>query len=84
MWTESMNYLRRKPIAKYKLTVYLIYTSTNGRGKTIYNAMLSGIKNYTNLPAMCMKNAIDLLKEKGEIVLSISIVSKDEYDATNS
>lgn len=83
MWTESMNYLRRKPIAKYKLTVYLIYTSTNGRGKTIYNAMLSGIKNYTNLPAMCMKNAIDLLKEKGEIVLSISIVSKDEYDATN-
>lgn len=79
-----MNYLRRKPIAKYKLTVYLIYTSTNGRGKTIYNAMLSGIKNYTNLPAMCMKNAIDLLKEKGEIVLSISIVSKDEYDATNS
>lgn len=78
MWTESMNYLRRKPIAKYKLTVYLIYTSTNGRGKTIYNAMLSGIKNYTNLPAMCMKNAIDLLKEKGEIVLSISIVSKDE------
>lgn len=84
MWTESMNYLRRKPIAKYKLTVYLIYTSTNGRGKTIYNAMLSGIKNYTNLPAMCMKNAIDLLKEKGEIVLSISIVSKDEYAATNS
>lgn len=84
MWTESMNYLRRKPIAKYKLTVYLIYTSTNGRGKTIYNAMLSGIKNYTNLPAMCMKNAIDLLKEKGEIVLSISIVSKYEYDATNS
>ena len=84
MWTESMNYLRRKPTAKYKLTVYLIYTSTNGRGKTIYNAMLSGIKNYTNLPAMCMKNAIDLLKEKGEIVLSISIVSKDEYDATNS
>lgn len=84
MWTESMNYLRRKPIAKYKLTVYLIYTSTNGRGKTIYNAMLSGIKNYTNLPAMCMKNAIDLFKEKGEIVLSISIVSKDEYDATNS
>lgn len=54
MWTESMNYLRRKPIAKYKLTVYLIYTSTNGRGKTIYNATLSGIKNYTNLPAMCM------------------------------
>lgn len=83
MWTESMNYLRRKPIAKYKLTVYLIYTSTNGRGKTIYHAMLSGIKNYTNLPAMCIKNAIDHLKEKGEIVLSISIVSKDEYDATN-
>ena len=45
--------------------------------------MLSGIKNYTNLPAMCIKNAIDHLKEKGEIVLSISIVSKDEYDATN-
>ena len=84
MRTESMNYLRRKPIAKYKLTVYLIYTSTNGRGKTIYNATLSGIKNYTNLPAMCMQNAIDLLKERGEIVLSISIVSKDEYDATNS
>lgn len=95
MWTESVNFLylikpnaiEPKPLKilkdKYRLTAYFIYTTDKGKGKIMNCCKLKNITNYTNLYAMSIQNAITTLNRKGEIVISITMVSKEKYDATN-